>query len=40
MKNLPSDKTTAGEILINALKNSEICFFEPTNSINQAIRKN
>ena len=28
MKNLPSDKATAGEILINELKNSEICFFE------------
>ena len=40
MKSLPSDKGTAGEIPANVLKNSEICFFDLTNSINEAIRSN
>ena len=37
VKKLPSDKATAGEILVNILKN---CFFDLTNSINEAIRNN
>ena len=40
VKNLPSDKATAGEIPVNLLKNSEIFFFELTNCINEAIRNN
>ena len=40
MKSLPSDKGTTGKIPANVLKNSEICFFDLTNSINEAIRSN
>ena len=40
MKNLLSDKATAGEIPVNVLKHSEICFFDLTNCINEAIRDN
>ena len=38
VKNLPSDKVTAGEISVNVLRNSEICFFDLTNCTNEAIR--
>ena len=31
MKGLPSDKSAAGEIPVNVLKNSENCFFDLTN---------
>ena len=37
---LPSDKATAREISVNVLTNSEICFFDLTNCINEAIRNN
>ena len=40
MKSLSSDKATAGEIPVDALKNSEICLFGLTNCINEAIRNN
>ena len=40
MKGLPSDKSTAGEIPANVLKNSENYFFDLTNCINEAIRNN
>ena len=40
MQSLPSDKATAGEIPVNALKNRENCFFDLTNCINEAIRSN
>ena len=40
LKDLPLDKTTAGEIPVNVLKNSEICFLDLTNHINEAIRNN
>ena len=40
MKSLRSDKATVGEIPVNVLKNSEICFFDLTNCINEAIRNN
>ena len=40
VKNLPSDKATAGEILVNVLKNSENWFFDLTNGINEAIQNN
>ena len=40
MKSLPSDKATAREIPVSILKNSEICFFDLTDSINKAIRNN
>ena len=33
VKNLPSDKATSREILVNILKNSETCSFELTNCI-------
>ena len=39
VKNFPSDKATAGEIPVNVVK-SEICFFDLTNCINEAIRNN
>ena len=39
-KNLLLDKVTAGEIPVKVLKNSEICFFELTHCINEAIRNN
>ena len=38
VKSFPSDKARAGKIPINVLKNSEICFFDLTNCINEAIR--
>ena len=40
VKSSPSDKATAGEIPVNVLKNSEICFFDLNNCINKAIRNN
>ena len=40
VKSLPSDIATAGEILVNVLKNSENWFFDLTNGINEAIRNN
>ena len=40
VKTLPSDKATAGEIPVNALINSEICFFDLTSWIIEAIRNN
>ena len=40
VKNLPSDKATAGEIPNNILKNCENCFFGLINCINKAIRNN
>ena len=40
MKSLPSDKATAEEIPVTVLKNSENCFFDLTNCINEAIRNN
>ena len=40
VKSLPSDKATAREIPVNILKNSENCFFDLTNCINEAIRNN
>ena len=38
VKSLPSDIATAGEIPVNVLKNSEICFFDLTNCINEVTR--
>ena len=38
VKSFPSDQARAGKIPINLLKNSEICFFDLTNCINEAIR--
>ena len=38
VKSLPSDMATAGEIPVNILKNSEICFFDLT--VSKAIRNN
>ena len=40
MKNLPSDKATAGEMPVDILKNSEFCYSELTNCINKAFNKN
>ena len=40
VKNLPSDKVTAGEIPVKVLRNSEICFLDLTNCINEAIKNN
>ena len=40
MKNLPSDKATAGEIPVDILKNSEFCFSELTKFINKAFNEN
>ena len=40
MKNLPSDKATAGEIPVDILKNSEFCFSELTKFINKAFDEN
>ena len=40
MKSLPSDKATVGKIPVNVLKNSEICFFDLTDRIDEAIRNN
>ena len=40
MENVPSDKTTAAEIPINVLKNSEIIFLDLTNCINETLRNN
>ena len=40
VKSLPSDKATAGETPVNVLKNSENCFFDFTNCINEAITNN
>ena len=39
-KSFPSDEAAAGEIPVNVLKNSEICFFDLTNCINEAIVNN
>ena len=40
VKNLPSDKATAGEIPVDILKNSEFCFSELTKCINKAFNEN
>ena len=40
MKNLPSDKATAGEIPVDIFKNSEFCFSELTKCINKAFNEN
>ena len=40
MKNLPSDKATAGEMPVDILKNSEFCYSELTKCINKAFNKN
>ena len=40
VKSLATDKATAGEIPVNVLKNCEICFFDLTGCINEAIRNN
>ena len=40
VKSLPSDIATAGEIPVNVLKNSEICFYDLTTCISKAIRNN
>ena len=40
VKSLLSNKATAGEIPVNVLKNSEICFFDLSNCINEAIKNN
>ena len=40
MKNLPSEKATAGEIPVDILKNSEFCFSELTKCINKAFNEN
>ena len=40
MKNLPSDKVSAGEIPIKILKESTFCFPELTNCINESLTKN
>ena len=40
VKSLPSNKATAGEIPVNVLNNSEICFFDLTSCINEAVRNN
>ena len=40
MKNLPSDKATAGEIPVDILKNAEFCFSELTKCINKAFNEN
>ena len=40
VKNSPSDKAPARDIPVNALKNNEICFFDLTNCIKEAIINN
>ena len=40
MKHIPSDKATAGEILVDILENSEFCFSELTKCINKAFNEN
>ena len=40
VKNLLSDKATAGEIPVDILENSEFCFSELTKCINQAFNEN
>ena len=40
IKSLPSNKARAGEVPVNTLKNSEICFFGFANCINEAVRNN
>ena len=40
MKNLPSDKATPGDIPVNVLQNSEICFFFFSYCINEDIIDN
>ena len=40
MKNLPSDKATAGEVPVDILKNSEFCFSELTKRINKDFNEN
>ena len=37
VKNLPSDKVSAGKISIKVLKESKFCFPEPTNCINESL---
>ena len=37
-KSLPLVKATAGEILVNVLKDSENCFFDLTNCIKEAVK--
>ena len=40
MKNLPSDKVTAGKIPVDMSKNSEFCFSELTKCVNKAFEEN
>ena len=40
VKNLPSDKTAAGEIPVDILENSEFCFSELRKCINKALNQN
>ena len=40
MKNVPSDKVSAGEIPIKILKESTFCFPELTNCINESLTNN
>ena len=40
VKNLPSDKVSAGEIPIKILKESTFCFPELTNCINESLTNN
>ena len=40
VKNSPSDNAPAGDIPVNALKNNEICFFDLTTCIKEAIINN
>ena len=40
MKNLTSDKATAGEVPVDILKNSEFCFSEETKCFNKAFNEN
>ena len=40
MKNLPSDKASAGEIPIKIIKESKFCFLELTSCINESLTNN
>ena len=40
VKNVPSDKVSAGEIPVKILKESKFCFAELTNCINESFTKN
>ena len=40
VKNLPSDKVSAGEIIIKILKENKFCFPEITNYIKESLRNN